>query len=107
MNSQTPTLRRALAGDYAIGQMPPAASKRFEQLLGDDAGLREELAAWQTSLARLTDSVGQDPVPDRVWQAIVARIEPQVAAKRPLLSGLNLVAIACVVVAAVVVLVVF
>ena len=51
--------------------------------------------------------MGQDPVPDRVWQAIVARIEPQVAAKRPLLSRLNLVAIACVVVAAVVVLVVF
>ncbi|MQT32844.1 hypothetical protein GHO43_26580 [Pseudomonas sp. FSL R10-0071] len=51
--------------------------------------------------------MGQDPVPDRVWQAIVARIEPQVAAKRPLLSGLNLVAIACVVVAAVVVLAVF
>ena len=44
MNYQTPTLRRALAGDYAIGLMPPAASKRFEQLLVDDAGLREELA---------------------------------------------------------------
>ncbi|MQU64957.1 hypothetical protein GHO25_17735 [Pseudomonas sp. FSL R10-1350] len=46
--------------------------------------------------------MGQDPVPDRVWQAIVARIEPQEAAKRPLLSGLSLVAIACVVVAVVV-----
>ncbi|MCU1726493.1 hypothetical protein NTD86_05770 [Pseudomonas sp. 7P_10.2_Bac1] len=107
MNYQTPTLRRALAGDYAIGLMPPAACKRFEQLLVNDAGLREELAAWQTSLARLTDSLSQDPVPDRVWQGIVARIEPQVAPKRPFLSGLNLVAIACVVVVAVVVLAVF
>lgn len=66
MNYQTPSLRRALAGDYAIGLMPSGARKRFEQLLLNDAGLREELAAWQTTLVRLTDTLGQDPVPEHV-----------------------------------------
>jgi len=37
MNYKTADLRRALAGDYAIGLMPPTARKRFEHLLLDDA----------------------------------------------------------------------
>ena len=78
MNYQTPTLRRALAADYAIGLMPAAARRRFEQLLLEDAALRAELAHWQHSLASLTDALPEQPVPDRVWQAITARIEPQV-----------------------------
>ncbi|MEB0048615.1 MULTISPECIES: anti-sigma factor domain-containing protein [unclassified Pseudomonas] len=78
MNYQTPPLRRALAADYAIGLMSAAARRRFEQLLLEDAALRAELANWQHSLASLTDVLSAQPVPDRVWQAITARIEPQV-----------------------------
>ncbi|RON42861.1 anti-sigma factor [Pseudomonas frederiksbergensis] len=77
MNYQTPPLRRALAADYAIGLMPAAARRRFEQLLLEDAALRAELAHWQESLASLTESLPEQPVPDRVWQGITARIEPQ------------------------------
>ena len=104
MNYQTPSLRRALAGDYAIGLMPSGARKRFEQLLLNDAGLREELAAWQTTLVRLTDTLGQDPVPEHVWRGIVARIEPQklhVPAKPPFWNWLRVTAAACAVVIAV------
>lgn len=98
MNYQTPTLRRALAADYAIGLMPAAARRRFEQLLLDDAALRVELAQWQESLASLTEALPERPVPERVWQGIIARIEPQVLhvpQKRPFWNGLRITAAVC------------
>ncbi|MFY0728196.1 anti-sigma factor [Pseudomonas sp. NFX15] len=93
MNYQTPHLRRALAADYAIGLMSFAARRRFEQLLREDATLRTELAQWQESLASLTDTVAEQPVPDRVWQGITARIDPQelhVPAKRSFWNWLRI-----------------
>ncbi|MHC8341449.1 anti-sigma factor [Pseudomonas sp. HLT2-19-2] len=98
MNYQTPTLRRALAADYAIGLMPSAARRRFEQLLLEDAALRAELAQWQESLASLTEALPEQPVPDRVWQGITARIEPQVLhmpEKRPFWSWMRVTAAVC------------
>ena len=98
MNYQTPERRRALAADYAIGLMPPTARKRFEHLLQDDAPLRAELARWNTHLSQLTEPLLEQPVPDQVWQAIVARIEPQtlhVPARRPFWSWVRLSALAC------------
>jgi anti-sigma-K factor RskA len=98
MNYQTPTLRRALAADYAIGLMPSAARRRFEQLLLEDAALREELAQWQESLASLTEALPEQPVPDRVWKGITARIEPQVLhvpEKRPFWNWLRVTAAVC------------
>jgi len=92
MNYQTPSLRRALAADYAIGLMPLAARRRFEQLLLEDPALRLELAQWQGSLASLTAALPEQPVPDRVWQGITARIEPQmlhVPEKRPFWNWLR------------------
>ena len=98
MNYQTPELRRALAADYAIGLMPPRARRRFEHLLQGDALLRAELAHWLEHLNLLTEPLIEQPVPDRVWQAIVARIEPQtlhVPTKRPFWNWLRLSALAC------------
>ena len=98
MNYQTPELRRALAADYAIGLMPPTARRRFEHLLQGDALLRAELAHWLEHLNLLTEPLIEQPVPDRVWQAIVARIEPQtlhVPTKRPFWNLLRLSALAC------------
>ena len=98
MNYQTPERRRALAADSAIGLMPPTARKRFEHLLQDDAPLRAELARWNTHLSQLTEPLVEQPVPDHVWQAIVARIEPQtlhVPARRPFWSWVRLSALAC------------
>ncbi|WP_277759621.1 anti-sigma factor [Pseudomonas sp. A34-9] len=98
MNYQTPALRRALAADYAIGLMPAAARRRFDQLLLDDAALRAELAQWQESLAALTAALPEHPVPDRVWQGITARIEPQVLhvpEKRPFWNWLRVTAALC------------
>ncbi|EJM63379.1 anti-sigma factor [Pseudomonas sp. GM48] len=98
MNYRTPTLRRALAADYAIGLMPATARRRFEQLLLEDAALRAELAQWQESLLSLTDALPEQPVPDRVWQGITARIEPQVLhvpEKRPFWNWLRVTAAVC------------
>jgi anti-sigma-K factor RskA len=98
MNYRTPTLRRALAADYAIGLMPATARRRFEQLLLEDAALRAELAQWHGSLASLTEALPEQPVPDRVWQGITARIEPQVLhvpEKRPFWNWLRVTMAVC------------
>ncbi len=98
MNYQNRRLRRALAADYAIGLMPAAARRRFEQLLLDDAELRVELAKWQESLTRLNEPLVDVPVPDRVWTAINARIEPQelhMPAKRPFWNWLRVTVAVC------------
>lgn len=76
MNYQRPELRRALASDYVIGLLAPAARRRFERLLAEDAALREEVAQWHQALASLTQSLPEAPVPSHVWRAIIARIEP-------------------------------
>lgn len=97
MNYHHPRLRRALAADYAVGLMPARARRRFEALLRDDARLREEVARWQESLICLTDPLPELPVPDRVWQGILARIEPQVLhvpEKRPFWRRMRLTAVA-------------
>lgn len=98
MNAHNRRLRRALAADYAIGLMPAPARRRFEQRLLDDAELRNEVAKWQESLAQLNEPLVAVPVPDRVWAAINARIEPQhlhVPAKRPFWNGLRITAAVC------------
>lgn len=76
MNYQRPELRRALASDYVIGLMAPAAKRRFERLLAADPALRAEVAQWHVALATLTETLPEEPVPSHVWRAIVARIEP-------------------------------
>ncbi|WP_338522350.1 anti-sigma factor [Pseudomonas batumici] len=97
MNYQNPRLRRALAADYAIGLMSKAARRRFEELMRDDAKLRAQVAEWQENLMALTESVPDQPVPDRVWQGIVARIDPQrlhLPERRPFWNKLRVLAAA-------------
>ena len=106
MNYRQPELRRALAADYAIGLMPSTARRRFENLLLDDPTLRKEVAQWQESLVGLTTSLAPQPVPERVWQNILARIEPQrlhVPEKRPFWSWMRIAAVACTLLVAVIV----
>jgi anti-sigma-K factor RskA len=106
MNYLQPELRRALAADYAIGLMPSTARRRFESLLLDDPNLRAEVAHWQESLVGLTTELRPEPVPERVWQHIVARIEPQrlhVPEKRSFWNWMRVAAVACSLVVAIIV----
>ena len=98
MNYQQPALRRALAADYAIGLMSSAARRRFEKLLLDDHALRAEVAQWQETLVTLTEPLTEQSPPEHVWKNIVARIDPQelhVPAKRPFWNWLRIAAVAC------------
>jgi len=106
MNYRQPELRRALAADYAIGLMPSTARRRFENLLLDDPNLRFEVAQWQESLIGLTSAIEPQPVPERVWQHILARIEPQrlhVPEKPPFWSWMRIAAVACTLLVAVII----
>ena len=105
MNYQHPQLRRALAADYAIGLMPSTARRRFEHLMLDDANLRAEVADWQERLVGLTASLAPQAVPERVWQRIVARIDPQrlhVPEKRSFWRPMRVAALACALLVAVI-----
>ncbi|MFL9922930.1 anti-sigma factor [Herbaspirillum lusitanum] len=85
MNYSSPTLRRALAAEYALGTMPMPARRRFEKMLSDDRALRQEVGHWQDVLATLAAPLPQKQPPERIWKAIQARIQPQKqAAKRPM-----------------------
>ncbi|MGG5289025.1 anti-sigma factor [Pseudomonas shirazensis] len=105
MNYQTPALRRALTGDYAIGLMPALVQRRFERLLLEDKAMRAELAQWQTCLASMTETIPETPVAEHVWQRIKARIEPQPVTeptKRGWWNGLRIGVVACALAVAVV-----
>jgi len=98
MNYRQPALRRALAADYAVGLMPSTARRRFENLLLDDPALRAEVAQWQQTLVGLTSDLQPQAVPERVWEKIVARIEPQrlhVPEKRRFWNWMRISAAAC------------
>ncbi|VVO02615.1 anti-sigma factor domain-containing protein [Pseudomonas fluorescens] len=60
--------------------------------------LRSELAQWQESLATLNEPLVEEPVPDHVWQAITARIEPpqlHAPEKRSFWNWLRVTAMVC------------
>src|ERR1700693_4918728 len=50
MNYRDPKLRDLLAGEYAMGLLPPRARARFERLMAGDAGLQRLVADWQERL---------------------------------------------------------
>jgi anti-sigma-K factor RskA len=81
MNYSDPTLRRALAGKYALGSLTSGAHRRFEKLLLDDRALRAEVAQWDETLIKLTLQLTPQSPPPRVWSAIQARVSP--SASRP------------------------
>src|SRR5689334_7995937 len=74
MKYSNPQLRNRLAAEYVLGTLRGAARARFQSLLKYDAGLRAEVAAWETKLAPL-DAAARDIVPPvHVWDRIAARL---------------------------------
>jgi anti-sigma-K factor RskA len=70
-------LRDALAAEYALGTLQGLPRRRFERSLKDDPDLRHRVAAWQTRLAPLDDTMAPVQPPARVWRQIAGRIHPQ------------------------------
>ena len=67
-------LRQLLAAEYALGTLRGGARRRFERWSRDDAGLRGLAYEWSDYLATLTDRLVPTTPPQRVWEAIEARL---------------------------------
>lgn len=64
----------ALAGEYVLGTLNPAAQQEVERRLKSDPALAEAIATWQERLAPLLDSVAPVTPPagtlDAVWRKL-------------------------------------
>lgn len=70
MNYRDPKLRDLLAGEYAMGLLPPRARARFDRLMAGDTELQRLVADWQARLAPIDETATQVPPPRRVWRAV-------------------------------------
>lgn len=84
MKYENATLRQMLAAEYALGTLRGRARRRFERLVGRDAGLRAELTTWETRLAGL--HAGLEPVapPASVWLGVQHRLQTSTPKVAPL-----------------------
>ncbi len=65
---------KALAGEYALGLLPPDEAVAFEARLASDPQLRAVYADWAEDLAHLTDSIDPVAPPPQVWAGAEARL---------------------------------
>jgi anti-sigma-K factor RskA len=65
---------KALAGEYALGLLPPDEAVAFEARLASDPALRALYADWVEDLARLTDRIDPVAPPPQVWTATQERL---------------------------------
>ncbi|HKX08755.1 MAG TPA: anti-sigma factor [Stellaceae bacterium] len=70
MNYRDPKLRDLLAGEYAMGLLPPRARARFERLMAGDAELQRLVADWQERLAPIDGTAPPLAPPRRIWRAV-------------------------------------
>ncbi|HXP75290.1 MAG TPA: anti-sigma factor [Stellaceae bacterium] len=70
MNYRDPKLRDLLAGEYAMGLLPPRARARFERLMAGDAALARLVTDWQERLAPIDRTAVPVAPPRRIWRAI-------------------------------------
>jgi anti-sigma-K factor RskA len=76
MKFADPNLRDKLAAEYVVGTLSARARRRFEQKLKENPQLRQAVLRWENRLSPLTDAIPAIEPPERVWQAIQARIRP-------------------------------
>lgn len=76
MSDETPDREadKALAGEYALGLLPPDEAAAFEARLATDPVLRAIYADWAEDLARLTDRIEPVAPPPWVFGKIEARL---------------------------------
>lgn len=83
MNYSDPKLRDLLAGEYALGLMPPRARARFERLMAADAGLERLVAEWIERLAPIDAGAAPVMPSPRVWRAIERETQLRAAPPAP------------------------
>jgi anti-sigma-K factor RskA len=70
MKYRDPKLRDLLAGEYAMGLLPPRARARFERLMASDAELARMVGDWRERLVSIDQTAPPVAPPRRVWRAI-------------------------------------
>lgn len=63
-----------LAGEYALGTLPPRARRRIAAIARSDAVVADALRAWELRLAALDAGVAPVTPSPRVWTAIAQRL---------------------------------
>jgi anti-sigma-K factor RskA len=76
MKLQNPQLRRAVAGEYALGTLAGRARRRFDRLLRNDEALQHEVAIWEQQLAGLQVPSPRIRPRPQVWVQIARAIAP-------------------------------
>ena len=78
MNYRRPSLRAALAAEYALGTLQGRARRRFERLMRDDLVLQREVEQWQNDLyPALIDALPRQSPPKRVWMNVAKKTRPR------------------------------
>jgi anti-sigma-K factor RskA len=67
-------LRDALAAEYALGTMSSPARRRLARIAATEPLVRDAIAAWETRLAFLAESIPGVTPPERVWDGIRSRL---------------------------------
>lgn len=89
MNLGRPDRADALAGEYVLGTLRGRARARFERLLRADRALSDAVQRWEERLLPLAQALPEVQPPERVWQAIEARITGGRAARASFWSSLG------------------
>lgn len=82
MRYDNPATRGALAAEYVLGSLRGPARRRFERLMAQRPGWRDEVEFWSVRLAALAQTVQPAEPPPALWQRIHDRVNPLPAAER-------------------------
>jgi anti-sigma-K factor RskA len=74
LDRHDPEIRDCLAAEYALGTLQGPARTRFERWLEQDAELARTVDRWEAHFAALNEELPPEQPPDRVWEAVQARI---------------------------------
>jgi len=77
MNYLEPERLDALAAQYVLGTLSRAARERLPRLARGNESVAAALRAWETRLLPLAESLPPVAPPERVWPAILDRIQGQ------------------------------
>ncbi|TWO68888.1 hypothetical protein FN976_21050 [Caenimonas sedimenti] len=83
MKYSDPALVDQLAARYALGTLSGGARRRFERLRAHRSDVALAVAAWESRLGRLAQSVPPARPSPRVWEAIARRTMPPARAESP------------------------
>ena len=77
MNYLEPERLDALAAQYVLGTLSRPARERLARLASDNETVAAALRAWENRLLPLAESVPPVAPPERIWPAILGRIQGQ------------------------------